>query len=623
MKCRSAVILTLLALVCLLALPCAGFAAGDGPATGTNLEPAAFTLDSDAIEWICFLGGNSSESKDVHIENYRNLAGTPVYTDDPEWSLEFDDPDAITDYYCGPYEGTCTVSLYVDSGTAVGDYTGTLRCSWGGETREVSVTVHVRENPNGDPEGISGFEDDHLTIALGETVVLAYGMLPTGWTAPGVDISWESVAVLTEDIEYFYESTDAFELSESGGSISFTGLQPGQYRLDKYGFCANYFFAGHLWITVLNADGTEPVPMEHAWPAFIGQEVTARAGETYVLRFEGVYNDDISSIESLGGDWFACSEYSISGADGTITCRTGTSGYYTLNLYTWDDFSRIYFESRILIKITDEEGNLPEVRPIIIHPIWPESAVAGDTLYPYFYYYNAVEPTVWHITVRHGEEVVKEIDEHTEDPNVLFTEAGEYVLECSLTDALGRVATASATAVVLAEPVPLSVDSLEVVWIEELGPGSCNVGLRLHFTGGQGPVNCHCQIWAANGFGDWYMTWEQDSSVSPCFWLGEDGDHYFKAIVTDGTDTAEVTSPQFHVGGQPAATRLELPEDLTFIGEDAFIGANAIAVVIPAGVTGIEGNPFGTSVWYIYGWPGTYAETFAGEYGYTFFSMTD
>ena len=64
---------------------------------------------------------------------------------------------------------------------------------------------------------------------------------------------------------------------------------------------------------------------------------------------------------------------------------------------------------------------------------------------------------------------------------------------------------------------------------------------------------------------------------------------------------------------------LSLPAGLTAIEEDAFQGISAVAVQIPAGVTNIAGNPFADStVRYIYGVPGTAAQTFADTYGYTF-----
>ena len=594
-------------------------------ADGTEPESSAptFTLDRDTVEMIRFAGGNYSDSEYVSIVEYNDLAGGPGFEADPVWTLVFDNPEAINDFELDPYDSECCVSLWVGGDTAVGDYTGTLRCSWGGTTRDVNVIVHVPENPNGAPDGISGF-GDRVTIAPGETVTRTYDVLPAGWSLSGYDIQWWSAEVWTEDGDYFSSSTDAFDLSNPDGRLSFTGLQPGRYRIDKSGHCANYSFWGSLWITVLNADGTEPASIEHAWPAFMDTEITVRAGEPYVLRFEGDYAGNDSRINSLGEDWFACSDYDISDAEGKITCTTHAAGYYTVCIESWDAFNQQGVISSILIKVADENGNLPETQPLTIYPRWPASAVVGDTLYPSLCWYNAVLPVTWHMTVQQGDEVIREIDEFTGgDWGVLLTETGDYTLACRAEDALGRVATASATAVAAAEHGPLSVDSLEV-WFKELGPRSHDAFPRVHYTGGQGPLTFHYQIWAANGFGDWYMTWETDADTScPYFWLGEDGDHYFKAIVTDGVTTAEVESDHFHVGGWPPATRLVLPENLAAIGAEAFIGTDAIAVVIPPSVNEIDGNPFGSGVWFIYGQPGSYAESYARDNGFTFFPITD
>ena len=77
--------------------------------------------------------------------------------------------------------------------------------------------------------------------------------------------------------------------------------------------------------------------------------------------------------------------------------------------------------------------------------------------------------------------------------------------------------------------------------------------------------------------------------------------------------------------GDPEPTFF-LPADLTAIEADAFYGISAQAVVIPKSVTSISGNPFaGSAVQYIYGFPGTAAETLARNYPaqFTFIAMTD
>ncbi len=60
------------------------------------------------------------------------------------------------------------------------------------------------------------------------------------------------------------------------------------------------------------------------------------------------------------------------------------------------------------------------------------------------------------------------------------------------------------------------------------------------------------------------------------------------------------------------APGLILPASLTSIELDAFCGVSAEAVVIPKSIQTITGNPFaGSDVLYIYGFPGTAAQTLA------------
>ena len=69
-----------------------------------------------------------------------------------------------------------------------------------------------------------------------------------------------------------------------------------------------------------------------------------------------------------------------------------------------------------------------------------------------------------------------------------------------------------------------------------------------------------------------------------------------------------------------------LPAALTDIESEAFSGIAAQAVVIPKNIRSISGNPFaGSAVQYIYGFPGTAAETLARNYPaqFTFIAMTD
>ena len=88
--------------------------------------------------------------------------------------------------------------------------------------------------------------------------------------------------------------------------------------------------------------------------------------------------------------------------------------------------------------------------------------------------------------------------------------------------------------------------------------------------------------------------------------------------------TAETYAGNAHFTFAQLLPDFTLPAELTTIEADAFSGISAIAVLIPRGVTSIEGNPFdGSSVRYIYGVSGSVAETFATTYGYTFVPVID
>ena len=74
----------------------------------------------------------------------------------------------------------------------------------------------------------------------------------------------------------------------------------------------------------------------------------------------------------------------------------------------------------------------------------------------------------------------------------------------------------------------------------------------------------------------------------------------------------------------PVTPALSLPASLTAIEADAFQGISAESVMIPKTVTSITGNPFADSgVQYVYGFPGSEAETFANLYGFIFVPIDD
>ena len=67
-----------------------------------------------------------------------------------------------------------------------------------------------------------------------------------------------------------------------------------------------------------------------------------------------------------------------------------------------------------------------------------------------------------------------------------------------------------------------------------------------------------------------------------------------------------------------------LPDALTTIESEAFRDISALTVVIPKNVQTIASNAFEDSdVMYVYGFPGTAAETWADGNALTFFSLTD
>ena len=69
---------------------------------------------------------------------------------------------------------------------------------------------------------------------------------------------------------------------------------------------------------------------------------------------------------------------------------------------------------------------------------------------------------------------------------------------------------------------------------------------------------------------------------------------------------------------------LMLPSALTEIDNDAFTGIASMFVVIPKNITEIVGNPFaGSSVKYICGYPGSAAQSFADNNGYSFIPVDD
>ena len=107
-------------------------------------------------------------------------------------------------------------------------------------------------------------------------------------------------------------------------------------------------------------------------------------------------------------------------------------------------------------------------------------------------------------------------------------------------------------------------------------------------------------------------------------------DWYTQAACTEGSEysfdvpvTADITLYAGWLTPEPNGM-LRLPAMLKELEAEAFSGIAAEAVVIPKTVTAINGNPFaGSAVRYVYGYPGTVAETLANAFGYLFVTIDD
>ncbi len=82
-----------------------------------------------------------------------------------------------------------------------------------------------------------------------------------------------------------------------------------------------------------------------------------------------------------------------------------------------------------------------------------------------------------------------------------------------------------------------------------------------------------------------------------------------------GSTTEVYASGTFNFEPLALAPDFILPSALTSIEMEAFVGISAKAMLIPRGISSITGNPFaGSSVEYIYGFPGTMAENLVNQY---------
>ena len=355
-----------------------------------------------------------------------------------------------------------------------------------------------------------------------------------------------------------------------------------------------------------------PVPPVNAAASLTGaKDITVNVNETVVFKKSDFAPYPANSL--IGGKvpyantdfWLYGYNYIFGGNsefntqetddDVIISITPTVPGYYILyaQSYYYDETKNqeyIISSDPMLLTVRDEYGREPQIKDLDIRLEWPMTAVVGDSFTPDFWWWNAVEPVSWRMEVEHNGQT-RELN--YDDRTVVFEEEGEYIFRCTATDAFGRTAAASATATV-SEPSPLAAESFTVDRITDHGENDYDIILNLMYSGGRHIASIHYQIFARDAYGDWNMTWEEDSKiVSPHFWIGEDGDHYFKAQITDGVTTVEIVSDIITLGTQPRVSMLTLPASLTVIDEEAFANDPEIRMVsVPASARRIEARAF-------------------------------
>ena len=343
------------------------------------------------------------------------------------------------------------------------------------------------------------------------------------------------------------------------------------------------------------------------------QDITVRVNETIVIkksdfalypenaRFAGYGTYDEADDFWLygynnifGGNAIVDTEYTED--DVIITITPTVPGYYAIygysSFFDQDELQSIELSSDcFILTVLDEDGNAEKLWDLDLHAEWPITATVGDTYTPSFWWWNAVYPVTWTMEMEHNGEMRPFYE--GEDWTVTFEEKGEYILHCGVTDALGRTSSISAVTTVI-DGCPLKAESLQILWSNEYGENDHDVQLKLTYSGGYHAASLHYQIFAKNQYGEWYMTWEEDNKLtSPRFWIGEDGEHYFKAVITDSVTTEEVMSEVILLGKQPVAKVFALPRNLTEIEAEAFAGDTAISnVSVPSGVSRIGARAF-------------------------------
>ena len=106
----------------------------------------------------------------------------------------------------------------------------------------------------------------------------------------------------------------------------------------------------------------------------------------------------------------------------------------------------------------------------------------------------------------------------------------------------------------LAASEPLKINSFKLVNVVEYGTDDYDITVALDYTGGVQPVEeCKYQIYVKASSGNWYMTWESMYENLPemDFWIGEDGLHFLRVILTDGKDTVQADTAPFRISVIP------------------------------------------------------------------------
>ena len=255
---------------------------------------------------------------------------------------------------------------------------------------------------------------------------------------------------------------------------------------------------------------------------------------------------------------------------GEMTLKGLVPGIYTTRFYVQCANYSYPLSTRINVKNAD--GSLPELpvaytKGIYCTSNWPPVAVTGETLIPEFQILFAAEPfQEMNWTIEHNGQTFTPLTW-----SGILQEAGDYTLHLHLTDALGTQCDYSAVCTV-GSASPLKAESFDVVQVFENGPNDHDLFMRLNYSGGCRIPDIHYKYFAKDDTGHWYMTWEFDGGIiDPWFWIGEDGDHYFKAEITDGVSSLSISSEVIRLGsGAAHYDCLFLPDDTTVVEESAF-----------------------------------------------------